>query len=130
MIAESAENVAIRFISLLNYQMKSLLPQGPSSISMGVTHIYSEGGTIASFNPRFTMSGNNIRLELDAGEVSYFGYELGYNEDGSKREPRYAREGQQREVANYKILETAIRNTCEALGIEYSNITWSITGVI
>lgn len=130
MKADTSDVVAVRFISLLQQQLRALLPQGSTSISMGVTHTYSEGGTIANFNPRLSRNGNNIKVELGANEVSYFGYELGYNEDGSKRTPRIPAEGQAREAANYQILDTAIRNTCEALGLEFENVTWSVTGVI
>lgn len=132
MKAESGAVVAARFCDLLEQQLRALLPNGPDSISMNVTHVYSTGKSILALPEGLTKTdnGKNIKIDLSAGETEYFGFMLGFEADGvTRKTPRIPAEGEAREAANFNILETAIKNTCEALGVDFDNVTYSFGGI-
>lgn len=130
MTADSAEVVLERFAAILEQSIKALLPNGNTSISMGVHHIYSKQGTILNFRPvRVINGGNRFALQISSG-VPYFNAAYGFDEIGNKLTPRVNKSGgEQREIANYKIIETAIKTTCDALGLEFDNVSVEVSGL-
>lgn len=88
-----------RFATLLFYQIQAQLPR-PGGI-----HKYSKGALLRGYKMYKIENGYEIVISEN---VPYARYAMGYNENGSKRQPRG-----KLEKINFKIIDNCVKSVSE-----------------